>query len=332
MSVLAQGSRFAAGNRGASSGQPALITLIRGSERALAERELRQLRRRIATIAPEAEETTFNAGDYEKGDLAMLTAASLFADEKLLIVNQLETAGPQFVEDFEKYLTTPEPGVWMILLHQGGAQGPRLPKAINAAGYPTIACDPIKGDGEKMNLVAAEVNQENATITRDGAEALVAALGDDLGELLSSARQLAFDTGGHITREAVDVFHRGRVETKPYEVAQALAEKDGTRALLLVRQAFATGVAPVVIVSVLASKFRVLAKMKVPGLSEKDLKMPRWLADRTRKEAALWSEKELGEAILAIARADGAVKGLSRTPEGAVELCLIEITQSYRAS
>lgn len=310
------------------SGPPAPVTLIKGNEDALVQRALRETRTQLTRLAPEAEAESFSAATYESGELATYTSGSLFATEKILTVTDLEQMSDAFAQDFAAYITAPFDGIWIIALHGGGNRGQRVLRAIKAAQFPVITCETPKGDQAKIALVLEEVRDQGGNMDRDAAEALVAALGGELGELLASARQLTFDSGGHITREAVHTFHRGRVETKPYEVADALAEGNQTRALLLVRQAFATGVPPVVVVSALASKFRLLAKAKVPGLSPADVKAHPFQMDRARREAMRWSEPALGRAIRQIARADAAVKGESRAPEGAVELCIMEIART----
>lgn len=306
---------------------PPPITLIKGSEDALVDRATRRSVAAVRGASPAVEVTEFSAENYEPGDLATHASGSLFADETLLLISDLDKMSDAFVNDFERYLKNPDPKVWIVAKHRGGNRGQRVLKALSAAGVPTIDAAPVKRDDQKVNLVVEEVRDHDGAISREAAQNLVSALGGNLSELLASARQLVDDSGGDVTAEVVETFHRGRVETKPYEVAQAVADRDTTRALLLARQAFATRVPAVVIVAALASKFRLLAKVKGAGITAAELKVPSWQVDRARREARAWSEESLGRAILAIADADAEVKGESRTPEGAVELCLIEIAR-----
>lgn len=306
---------------------PSLITLIKGSEDALVDRATRRIVAAVRAAVPQVEESEFSAESYEIGDLATYASGSLFADEKLLLISDLDKMSDGFARDFEGYLKNPDPQVWIVARHRGGNRGQRILKALSAIGAPTIDAAPVKRDDQKVDLVIQEIRDHDGVISREAAQNLVSALGGDLSELLSSARQLVDDSGGDVTAEIVDTFHRGRVETKPYEVAQAVADRDTTKALLLVRQAFATRVPAVVIVAALASKFRLLAKVKTPGITAAELKVPSWQVDRARREARAWSEESLGRAILAIADADAEVKGESRTPEGAIELCIIEIAR-----
>lgn len=306
---------------------PSPITLIKGSEEALVDRATRRLVGEVKSFAPEVEQVDFSAETYEEGELAAYASGSLFAEDKLLVVSDLDKMSDAFSREFESYLRSPAPQVWIVAKHRGGNRGQRILKALETAGAPTVDASPVKRDDDKVELVVQEVRDHDGVITREAAQNLVSALGGDLAELLASARQLVDDSGGEVTAQVVDTFHRGRVETRPYEVAQALADRDTTKALLLARQAFATQVPPVVIVAALATKFRLLAKVKIPGITASELKVPSWQVDRARREARAWSEESLGRAILAIADADAEVKGESRTPQGAIELCIIEIAR-----
>ena len=51
------------------------------------------------------------------------------------------------------------------------------------------------------------------------------------------------------------------------------------------------------------------------------------MLDNSRKRARGWNEEHLGKAIRIIADADAAVKGESRTPEAAIDLCIMEIAR-----
>ncbi len=303
------------------------ITLIKGTEDALVRRQIAALRRRILKAAPEAEAVTFSAMTYEKGELATHASGSLFADQKLLVITDLGDMSDDFAHDFEAYVASPMSEVWVIATQGKGRRGARVLRAITQANYPTIDCKAPKGASEKAALVASEVRAHGGTIDPAAASELVAALGDNIEEMLASAAQLVADAGGHITQSAVHTFHRGRVETKPWDVAQSLAERDFIRSMILVRQAFAVNIPPVVLVSAIASEFRTMTKLKVPGISDAEVGGAPWQVKNARRRAMKWSEDALGQAMIRIAEADAGVKGESRAPESAVELCIMDISR-----
>lgn len=310
-----------------STGSIPAITLIKGTEEALVRRESDALRKRVLRAFPSAEPVTFSALTYEAGELATHASGSLFADQKLLIITDLGDMSDAFAKDFEAYLASPLDEVWVIALQGKGKRGIRIFKALAQRNFPTIDCKAPKGVSEKAALVAAEVRGAGGSIDSDAAAELVAALGDDLEEMLASAGQLVADSGGHITAAAVHTFHRGRVETKPWDVAQALADRDFIRAMVLVRQAFTVNIPPVVLVAAMAGEFRTMAKVKVPGISDSEVGGAPWQVKNARRRAYKWSESALGSAITLIANTDAAVKGESRAPESAVELCIMDISR-----
>lgn len=318
---------FQAGSQAGRAESIPPVVLLHGPERALADRNLSELRKTIEGSVPRIEVTTLDAGQYQKGDLITLTSSSLFADERLLIISGLAQPSDAFEEEFLEYLDAPVPGIWVVAMHAGGNRAPKVPRKVKAKGFAVIKCAAPRNDGEKAALVRDEVRRNGGTIDALAAESLVAALGSDLSGLLAAASQLVFDSGGTITSDSVHTFYQGRVETKPYEVAEALADQSGARALLLVRQAFATGVNPVVIVSVLATKFRALTKLKSPRANASTMKMPSWQVNKAIPQSRRWDERSLAAAMVILAGADEAVKGKSRSPESAVELAIMKIAR-----
>lgn len=313
---------------------PAPIFLATGSESALLDKAVGAQRRALQEAIPSAEVSETSAAAYKKGDLSVLLSQSLFADKQIVLIDEVERASDDFIEDFARYVANPAADVWVILRHGGGNRASRVTKAIASAGFPVVKCELQKGyrgDRQRLDLVVEEVRSRRATIEPAAAEALAGALSESLAELLSAARQLADDSGGTVTEQTVRTFFRGRVETKPFEVSDRLTAGDGAGAVLAARQAAASGAAPVVVVAALASAFRGLAKVSVPGLTQADLGMPPMAADRARRNQRLWSQEALGAAILRIARADSDVKGGSRDAQGAVELCIMDVARIFAA-
>ncbi len=312
-----------------AAGSAAAISLVFGGEQALAQRAVSEYLSQLRTYAPDATEIHASAANYEKGELGHLLAPSLFTDSQIVLISNLESATDAFIDDFARYVEAPEPNAWIVLQHGGGNRGLKVLKALRAKGFPETKAELRKGaagERQKEDLVVAEVESLGVSIDRAAAQALVAAVGSNTLELLAFARQLAADTEDHISVQRVTQFFRGRVETKPFEVSNALAKGKGTDAILLARQAMQTGVNPLVLVAVLAQTFRAMAKVRIPGLSSKDLGMPPWQAERARGDGRLWTDASLGFALRRLADADSDIKGGgSRDQAGTVELAIIDI-------
>lgn len=314
---------------------PPAVQLVSGSEMELADRAVRTILRELTGFSPNAEVSETSAEKYQRGDLGDLLTTSLFADSQILVITNAEKPSEEFIDDFLAYLKNPLPDVWIVVRHGGGTRGSGVTNAIKKAGFPVFKCELEKGrrgTDQKIDLIREDVRAAGGAIDPPAAADLVAALGEDLGELLAVARQLSDDSGGHITRETVHTYFQGRIETGPFEAANALADGDAVNAVLQARRAMETGVAPVVLVSVIAQTFRGMAKVSVPGTTAKDLSMAPWQVDRARKQARKWTDEALGYAICRIADADSDVKGLSKDPNASVELCIMDISRKFQNS
>lgn len=213
----------------------------------------------------------------------------------------------------------------MLLRHAGGVRGKRLLDAIRAGtgGAIEVSCPELKGDVEKADFVTAEFAAAGRRITPPAVRALVSAYSDDLAELASTARQLIDDTVDDVTPELVARYTGGRVETTAFEVVDAAVAGRHGDALVLLRQAIASGADPVPIVAAFAAKVRAMAKVVGARGSGAELAgrlgLAPWQVDRARRDVQAWSDDGLAVAIEAIATADAAVKGAERDPVYAVE-------------
>ncbi|MGJ9461718.1 DNA polymerase III subunit delta [Actinotignum sp. GS-2025g] len=306
------------------------VILIIGAEPVLAERAWARLVSLARQAHPEVQVVRLDAASYERGSLALHTSPSLFGDHRIVIVTGAEHMNDAFLAEMLAYLPQPNADIPVIIQHGGGTRGKKLLDAIAAGGWQVARIEIIKRDDDKARLVTADVRAAGRKITDGAVRALVDALGQDLRELLSATAQLLADVEGMITEDHIRDFYAGRNEATPFEIADAaLAGRTG-QALALARHAFATRVNPVPIVAALAAKLRQLAIVQAPGISQKELKMAPWQAQRARREARGWSDAGLGHAIRAVALADEQVKGASRDPQYAVEHAIIAIGRARR--
>lgn len=309
------------------------VVLIKGSEGLLGDRAMDRLRTLAYEADPQTERTDVSAASYQAGQLDMLTSPSLFGEARLIIIPDLESMSDALLNDLLTYVSQPADDVWLLLRHNGGTRGKKLLDAITKAGFPVITADPLKNDKDKLDLVFSDVKAARRQIDPEAAQALVDALGSDVRSLAAAVSQLLADVEGRIGVEEVRRYHAGRVEASGFEVADAAIAGDSARALMLLRHAFATGTDPVPLVAALAMKLRGMAKVSVAGSAgPSKLGMAPWQIERARRELRGWSDGALAGAIRAVATADEEVKGLSRSPEHAVEKAVLTICRLRGAS
>lgn len=314
--------------------RPAPLVLISGSEDFLSRRARSVLIENARQADPEVELTEREAGAYAAGEIFTLASPSLFGEAKLVIFNGVEACNDAFLKDALSYLEQVEEGTSMVFRHGGGQRGKKLLDALKKAGAPVIDAQPLKRDADRQEFAAAEFSRAGRRITREGLAALMDALGQDIAELAAGCQQLMADTAGTIDADVVSAYYGGRVEATGFRVAEtAIAGRSG-EALTLLRHALATGVDPVPLVAAMATKLRAMAK--VTGLRGSaaqlagSLGMAPWQVERARKDAGRWDQEALGEALIAVAEADAAVKGGSRDPVYALETMVLTVCRSAR--
>ncbi|RPF28796.1 DNA polymerase III subunit delta [Georgenia muralis] len=310
------------------------VVLVRGTEGLLADRAVDRLLELAKEADPQVEVTTVEAAAYERGQLEMLASPSLFGERRCVVVEGLESMSDPFLDDALAYLRAVPDDVWLVLRHGGGTRGKKLLDAVAAAGHPVVACDPVKRDADKADLVRTDFRRARRRIEPDAVQALVEAVGTDLRELGAATAQLVADTTGTVTTDVVLRYYGGRVEATGFRVADAAVAGRAGEAVALLRHAVATGTGPVPVVAALAMKLRTLAKVAATrgrtGVSVGDLGLAPWQIDRARRELDGWTPEGLAAAITAVAAADAEVKGLGRDPVFAVERAVLRIAAAHR--
>ncbi|GHD02070.1 DNA polymerase III subunit delta [Zhihengliuella salsuginis] len=308
--------------------------LLSGSEDYVASRCFDLVRRQVLDAAPDTEVTRFDAASYERGEFLMAASPSLFGESKHIEVRGLATMSEDFLLDALEFVKNGAEDVTVVMHHSGGNRGKKLLDALKKAGVPTVPCQPLKKDADKLEFVAQEFRHNRRRIQPDAARALVAAVGSDLAELASACSQLVQDATGEISQEKVDEYFGGRVEATGFKVADAALTGRGAVALSTFRHAIATGTDPVPIVAALAMKLRQVAKVagvrQSSGQLAQELGMPPWQVQQAQEQARFWSQADLASCLELIAETDQLVKGAGRDPEYAVERAVSRIAMSAR--
>ncbi|NLW12962.1 MAG: DNA polymerase III subunit delta [Trueperella sp.] len=305
------------------------IMLIQSGEDVLGDRAVRSARTSLRARDPNTDIVELDASAYSTGELDVLLTPSLFGEPKAVFVPNLEKVNVAFQEDLLAYMKSPDPDSVLLLRHNGGVRGKKVLDALKRAKVPSTKIAKIKYANEKGRLVTSDVRTAGRRITQDAVEALVAAMGSDLRELLASVNQLLADVDGTINESHVDTYFAGRVEATTFNVADAVVVGNSGRAVELARHAIATGNSPVSIVGAIAAKFRAMAQVLGQRSSRVHtrLKMNDWQIKRATSDLRGWNNDTLAEAFRVIAKADAEVKGESRDPEFAVERAIVDISK-----
>ena len=302
--------------------KPASIVFVSGPEEYLADRAMRSIRDQLKTLDAGLEVHELLAGDYTPGQLIAVASPSLFMEPRLVLITGMEKCSDALIEDGLSYLLEPSLETTIVLRHNSSSvRGKKLIDVIRASDNAVeIACAEIKKDSDKSAFIQSEFAAAGRKITPGALRALADAFADDLSELAAACSQLLSDQAESIDEATVDKYYGGRVETNAFKVADAALAGQSAEALALLRHALATGADPVPVVAAFAMKVRLMAKVYGNKYaSASNVGAQPWQIDRARRDLAGWSEDGLANAVMAIASADAAVKGMEKDPVFALE-------------
>lgn len=301
---------------------PSSVVFVSGPEDYLADRAIRSIREQLKKSDAGLEVHQLLASDYVAGQLSALSSPSLFMEPRLVVISGFEKCSDALIEDGLSYLLTPSDETTLVLRHNSSSvRGKKLVDAIRASDICVeVVCTEIKKDADRAGFISSEFQSAGRKITQGALRALSDAFADDLAELAAACNQLLVDSAEQIDEATVDKYYGGRVETNAFKVADAALAGQSAQALALLRHALATGADPVPVVAAFGMKVRLMAKVYGNRYaSAATVGAQPWQIDRARKDLAGWSEEGLAEAVLAIATADAAVKGMERDPVFALE-------------
>lgn len=316
--------------------RPAPVVLVSGPEGFLADRAGQAIRAALLEANTDLEVHDVDAASYTSGELFTIASPSLFAEPRLIRVEGVEKCSDAFIEDAKRYVAEPADDTTLVLRHAGGQRGKALLDAVRggAVGGIEVVCAEVKKDQDRLGFAQAEFRRLGAQITPGALRMIVAAYSGGIGELAGACAQLVSDAGSRLTEEEVNRATEGRVETNAFKVADAATAGRAADALVLLRQALATGTDPIPMLAALNMKVRAMARVYgavgSSGQLAKELGMAPWQVDRALREVRGWREEDLARCIDLAAETEWLLKGGSRDPEYALEKYLLFVAKRGR--
>jgi DNA polymerase-3 subunit delta len=308
---------------------PAALTLVSGPQEYLADRAVAAVVAAARSADPSIEICDLAPGALAPGAFAELVSPSLFGAAKVVIVRDVQDLEPGQGEEIKRYLADPVEEIVLVLTHPGGVKGKALLEAVQKFRPEVVDCPKTTKPGERAAFLRNEFRQAKRKITDEAAQLVADAVGSDLRELAAAASQLLADTEGTVDETIVAQYYTGQAEASGFTIADLVLDGRVAEAMVQLRFALDTGVAPVLLVSALASGLRNLGKAAAAGSGARaaDLGMAPWLLEKARRQARGWSPERLTRAVLAVAAADAEVKGAAADPAYALEKCVVKISQ-----
>jgi DNA polymerase III subunit delta len=312
---------------------PAQLHLVLGEEEFLVERAVAGIvaQVRAAVSAPmELPVDRLRAGDAGAVELAELLSPSLFAEDRVVILEAAAEAGKDAVALVHDAASAPPPGVILVILHSGGGRAKALAGALQKLGAQVHECAKLSKAAERVDFVRGEFRAAGVRVPPEVIEAVLESIGSDLRELASASAQLVSDTGGRVDVAAVRRYYSGKAEVTGFDVADYAVSGDRAAALEALRWATDRGVPPVLLADALADSINTIARVGSAGRGDafrlaSQLGMPPWKVKKAQAQARGWSAASVGSAMQVVASLNADVKGAAVSADYALERAVDQV-------
>ena len=299
---------------------PARITIAYGGEPLLVDRAVSGTVAGIRALGQEATTVAVSANDDEgAATIADAMSPTLFGGVSILVVHGIDAATDDVDAAMRAFAEQQPEDAWLIVTHPGGVKGKNLLDTLRKAGAEQIECATVKRGKPTMEFLSREVASYRRTATPDALQALMLSIGPDLRMLAAAISQLVADVETNpIDETAVRAYFGGVADVSGFQIADAVWDRRPEQALRTLRQAMlASDNIAVPTVIAIASGLRGIVRVAGmgPGASEqaiaKEAGVPPWKVTALKRQWASWSgdQRRLASAVVALAEADGAVKG-----------------------
>lgn len=309
------------------------LHLILGGEELLIDRAVAEIVRAARACAgtDDVPVDHLRAGDVSTNELAELLSPSLFADERVVVLEAADEAGKDAAALIDSAAADLPPGTVLVVVHSGGGRAKALAAQLRERGAHTHQCAKIAKAGERAAFVRAEFRALNIKADDETVGALLDAVGSDIRELASACSQLVADTGGAVDANAVRRYHSGKAEVTGFDIADKAVVGDIAGSTEALRWAMLRGVAHVLIADALAEAVHTIARVRpLSGGAHRlagELGMPPWRIEKAQKQARRWTPDRIATAIRLVAALNADVKGAAADPNYALENTVRKVAQ-----
>ncbi len=309
------------------------LHLVLGDEDLLVERALSDILRAARSSAgtDDVPVNRLRAGDVSTHELAELLSPSLFADERVVVLESAAEAGKDAAALIAAAAGDLPPGTVLVVVHTGGGRAKALAGQLRELGAQTHQAAKITKAAERADFVRAEFRGLKIKVDEDTVVALLESVGSDIRELAAACSQLVADTAGHLDAAAVRRYHSGKAEVTGFEIADKAVAGDVAGSAEALRWAMSRGVPHVLLADALAEAVHAIARIGPltgdPYRLAGELGMPPWRVKKAQKQARRWSRDKVATAIRLVAALNGDVKGAAADPAYVLEATVRKVAE-----
>jgi DNA polymerase-3 subunit delta len=317
------------------------LHLILGDEELLVERAvadvLRSARKRAGTergdllSGQDVPVSRMRAGDVSTYELTELLSPSLFADERIVVLEAAAEAGKDAAALIASAAADIPAGTILVVVHSGGGRAKALANELQSRGAQVHPCPRITKASERADFVRKEFRALRVDVDPETVTAMLDAVGSDLRELASACSQLVADTAGDVDAAAVRRYHSGKAEVKGFDIADLAVTGDVAGATEALRWAIIRGEPLVVLADALAEAVHTIGRVRPlsgdPYRLAAQLGMPPWRVQKAQKQARRWSGDTVATAMRVVAALNANVKGAVVDADYALESAVRQVAE-----
>jgi DNA polymerase-3 subunit delta len=312
------------------------LHLVLGDEELLVERAvadvLRSARKRAGTSEnADVPVSRMRAGDVGTYELAELLSPSLFADERIVVLEAAAEAGKDAAAVIAAAAADVPTGTVLVVVHSGGGRAKALANELQSLGAEVHPCARITKLSERVDFIRKEFRALRVKVDEETVTALLDAVGSDVRELAAACSQLVADTGGDVNAAAVRRYHSGRAEVKGFDIADKAVAGDVAGATEALRWAMLRGEPLVVLADALAEAVHTIGRVGPlsgdPYRLAAQLQMPPWRVQKAQKQARRWSRDTVATAMKVVAALNANVKGAVADADYALESAVRQVAE-----
>lgn len=308
------------------------VTLVLGPEALLRDRAVARVLAAARKEQPDVQVSALDGSTMSAADLLEAAGGSLFTVFSSVVVSSAQSMTPDATDALVHLAAGPGDDVCLIVEHPGGAKGRGVVDRLRKLKVHTVPATAPKA-WELVSFVTTEARNAGVDMGQGAAQALVDAVGSDLRSLAAAVNQLASDWAGErLTVDMIGRYFAGRSDVSSFVVSDDVMAGRTGQALERLRWALSCGVPPVLVTSALASSLRSLGsylELRSSRMSDAEMsravEVPPWKLKTLARQARNWQASSVGAGIVAVARADAAVKGAVTDPEFALEQLLLTL-------
>ncbi|MCV7380593.1 DNA polymerase III subunit delta [Mycobacterium alsense] len=310
--------------------------LVLGDEELLVERAVADVLRAVRKRAGGAENpdipvSRMRAGDVDAYELAELLSPSLFADERIVVLEAAAEAGKEAAAVIASGAADLTAGTVLVVVHSGGGRAKALATELQSLGAEVHPCARITKLSERIDFVRKEFRALRIKVDEETVTALLDAIGSDVRELAAACSQLVADTAGEVDAAAVRRYHSGKADVKGFDIADKAVAGDVAGATEALRWAMIRGEPLVVLADALAEAVHSIGRVGPlsgdPYRLASQLGMPPWRVQKAQKQARRWSRDTVATAMQVVAALNANVKGAVADADYALESAVRRVAE-----